>query len=49
MEATFRSIFSNELIGVPTYTCSVVPHSVALSGNNIKFYDSNIHNLTTEL
>tara|TARA_B100000963_G_scaffold332915_1_gene324829 strand:- start:2724 stop:3875 length:1152 start_codon:yes stop_codon:yes gene_type:complete len=49
MEATFRSVFSNELIGVPTYTCSVVPHSVALSGNNIKFYDSNKHNLTTEL
>ena len=49
MEATFRSLFENQIIGVPTYTCSVVPHSVAISGNKIKFFDSNSSNLTTEI
>ena len=40
MEATFRSIFSNELIELPTYTCSVM-HSVTLM--EILSFDSNIH------
>lgn len=48
MEATFNILFSNKIIGVPTYTCSVVPHSVSLSGNHVKFFDSNVDNMTTE-
>ena len=49
MEATFRALFENQVIGVPTYTCSVVPHSVALSGNRVQFFDSNANNLSTEI
>lgn len=48
MESTFSSLFNNQTIGVPTYTCSVVPHSVVLSGNNVEFFDCNSNNLTTE-
>ncbi len=48
IESTFKSLFVNEYIGVPTYTCSVVPHAIVLSGNKVRFYDSNKENLTTE-
>ncbi len=48
IESTFKNLFVNEYIGVPTYTCSVVPHAIVLSGNKVKFYDSNKENLTTE-
>ena len=49
MLGVFEVLFHNKIIGVPTYTCSVVPHSVALSKNNIKFFDCNENNLTTEV
>lgn len=49
MLGAFEVLFHNKIIGVPTYTCSVVPHSVALSKNNIKFFDCNEGNLTTEV
>ena len=48
IESTFKNLFVNEYIGVPTYTCSVVPHAIVLSGNKVRFYDSNKENLTTE-
>ena len=48
IESTFKNLFVNEYIGVPTYTCSVVPHAIVLSKNKVRFYDSNKENLTTE-
>ena len=48
MELTFKVLFNNQTIGVPTYSCSVVPHSVVLSGNKVKFFDCNNNNLTSE-
>ena len=48
MELLFKTLFMEKTIGVPTYSCSVVPHSVVLSGNKVKFYDCNKDNLTTE-
>ena len=48
IESTYKSLFVNEYIGIPTYTCSVVPHAIVLSGNKVRFYDSNKENLTTE-
>ncbi len=48
IESTLKNLFFNEYIGVPTYTCSVVPHAIVLSGNKVRFYDSNKENLTTE-
>ena len=49
MRGAFEILFHKKNIGVPTYTCSVVPHSVAFSKNNIKFFDCNENNLTTEV
>ncbi len=49
MESTFNVLFNNKTIGVPTYTCSVVPHSIILSGNTVEFFDCNSNNLTTEI
>ncbi len=49
MESTFNVLFNNKTIGIPTYTCSVVPHSILLSGNTVEFFDCNSNNLTTEV
>lgn len=48
MELTFKVLFHKKNIGVPTYTCAVVPHSVILSNNNVTFFDCNKDNLTSE-
>ena len=49
MQASFESFnLNNNIIGVPTFTCSVVPHSVMKSDNKVKYFDTNKNNLTTE-
>lgn len=50
MQASFESFgLNNNLIGVPTFTCSVVPHAVVKSDNRIRYFDTNKNNLTTEI
>ena len=50
MKATFEvSMLPGSFVGVPTYTCSVVPHSVVMAGCNVDFNDCNKKNLTTEI